>query len=287
MRTRIAPTPSGLLHIGNGAAFVLAWQLAREARGKLLLRIDDLDSGRTRPEYVQDIFDTLAWLGIDWDEGPRDASELAGEWSQHRRLADYHKLLGMLRSGGHLYACGCSRSQIIGRGAATEYDGHCRNLGSDLDAPDVAWRLRLPEGGTVALREWPTGAVRRLALDQPDPVLRQRNGQPAYQVASLADDVRFGIDLVVRGSDLLPSTAVQCHMAELLGLGKFNQALFLHHPLVLDEAGHKRSKSHGAGSLRAAREAGMDPREVHRLAGMLLQEAWHASTASGAGGEGQ
>lgn len=269
MKTRIAPTPSGYLHVGNGAAFVLAWKLARAAGGRVLLRIDDLDAERARPAYVQDIFDTLQWLGIGWEEGPRSPQELTEHWSQHHRLAQYHRLLAELRAAGHLYACDCSRSLIAKRGTTAAYDGHCRHRNLDLDGPEMAWRLRLPEAGTVALREWPTGTVRQHALDLPDPVLRQRNGRPAYHVASLADDVHFGVDLVVRGMDLLPSTLVQSYLAGVLGLEAFVRTTFLHHALLTGPEGTKLSKSAGAAALRQWRETGRSPQEVHRLADQL------------------
>jgi len=271
MHTRIAPTPSGYLHAGNGAAFVLAWKLAREAGGKLLLRIDDLDAERVRPEYVEDIFETLHWLGVDWDEGPGNAAELKSRWSQHFRMARYMELVDQLREGGHLYACACSRKEIQDRTGSGDYDGHCRTLGLPFDHPDCSWRLMLPNTGKVVWHTWPDGKPHEAALNMPDPVIRQRNGRPAYQIASLADDVRFGIDMIGRGEDLLASTAVQLHLAGLLGLEAFHKAFFLHHSLVLDPHGAKRSKSHGADSLWAARKAGEDPMEIHRLADELLR----------------
>lgn len=273
MRTRIAPTPSGFLHVGNGAAFVLAWKLAREAGGKLLLRIDDLDAERVRPEHVGDIFDTLHWLGVDWDEGPRDAEDLHRHWSQHARLAHYRDLLGQLREGGHLYACDCSRKMIAQRGGTLEYDGHCRRRGLDLEQPDVAWRLRLRPGVLLDMRTWPDGKPQRLPLSAPDPVLRQRNGRPAYQAASLADDLQFRVDTIVRGMDLLPSTLVQLYIAQALGRTAFSAVRFLHHPLLRDAEGGKLSKSKGAGSLRSMREAGLDARAVHARAAQLLEQA--------------
>lgn len=279
MKTRMAPTPSGLLHAGNGASFVLAWKLAREAGGKVLLRIDDLDAERVRPEYVQDIFETLAWLELDWDEGPDDAADLERQWSQHRRMDGYMRLVERLRAEGQLYACTCSRKDIAERTGGVEYDGHCRDLGLPLDTPDCRWRLRLPAGASVAMRTWPDRRVRELPLDMPDPVIRQQNGRPAYQIASLADDLQFGMDLIVRGKDLLPSTAIQLYLAQLLGKAAFGDALFLHHPLLLDEAGRKRSKSHGARSLREQRQAGAGPMEVHRLAEGLLQAVREADGA--------
>jgi glutamyl-tRNA synthetase len=276
MKTRLAPTPSGFLHAGNGASFVLAWKLAREAGGRVLLRIDDLDAERARPEYVQDIFDTLRWLGVDWDEGPRNAVELAGQWSQHLRMGGYLELVDELRTGGHLYACSCSRKDIAARGAAREYDGHCRDRNLPLDLPGSRWRLRLPSGRRVAMHTWPDGALRELPLDMPDPVIRQQNGRPAYQVASLADDVRFGVDLVVRGTDLLPSTAIQLYLAELLGKRVFKEVRFVLHPLLLGAAGAKLSKSLGAEALITLRQAGESPGPVLRLA-----EEWLRQVAGG------
>jgi len=273
MRTRIAPTPSGFLHAGNGAGFVATWKIAQYLGAKLLLRIDDLDSERVRPEYVADIFGTLSWLGIGWDEGPKDLNNFQEHWSQHLRLARYAALIDRLREGGHLYACDCSRAMTTHRGGSTEYDGHCRERGLDMDLPEVAWRLCLPKEGTVAMRTWPSGDIQQMPLDQPDPVIRQRNGRPAYQIASLSDDIDFNIDLIVRGSDLLPSTLIQLYLASVLDFPAFIEARFLHHPLLTDESGDKLSKSHGAGSLKALREAGGDPRTVHLLAERLLRDA--------------
>lgn len=272
MHTRIAPTPSGHLHAGNGAAFVLVWKLARETDGKLLLRIDDLDAERVQPEYVEDIFETLDWLDVDWDEGPRNTEELKNIWSQQLRMVRYHELVEQLREGGHLYACTCSRKVIQDRTGSGDYDGHCRRLGLPFDHRDCSWRLKLPRKGKVTWRTWPDGKPDEAALDMPDPLIRQRNGRPAYQIASLADDVRFGIDLIVRGADLRESTAMQLHLAGLLGLEAFSNVLFLHHPLVLDTSGAKRSKSHGSDSLLAARMAGEDPTEIHRMADILLRD---------------
>ena len=123
------------------------------------------------------------------------------------------------------------------------------------------------------MHTWPSRDIQEMPLDQPDPVIRQRNGRPSYQIASLSDDIDFNIDLIVRGSDLQPSTLIQLHLASVLNLPAFSEARFLHHPLLTDDGGSKLSKSHGAGSLKALREAGGDPQTIHLLAEQLLRDA--------------
>jgi glutamyl-tRNA synthetase len=265
LRTRIAPTPSGLLHPGNGASFVLAWKLARAAGGTVLLRIDDLDEERVRPAYVEDVFRTLDWLGITWDEGPQGPSDLDREWSQRYRMERYQALLEGLLPLGVVYACTCSRSLLA---TCT-----CRSKALALDGPEVTWRLSLQDAGPVRMTCWPPG-VRMLLPGElmADPVLRQRSGRPAYQVASLVDDLQYGIDFIVRGEDLLPSTACQLFLAELLGKVAFSGVPFVHHRLLTDALGNKLSKSQGAGSLQAMREQGALPEAVHQLVDELLAD---------------
>ncbi len=143
----------------------------------------------------------------------------------------------------------------------------------DLDAPGVVWKLDLVNAGPVVVHAWPgADLLVRPAELMPDPVVRQRNGRPAYQVASLADDLSFGITFIVRGADLLPSTVCQLHLARVLGEEAFLQARFVHHRLLTDEAGAKLSKSQGAGPLQELRLAGADPGYVHRLAADLLED---------------
>lgn len=250
LRTRIAPTPSGFLHAGNALNFLIAHRIAREEGGNVLLRIDDLDAARARPEYVKDIFDSLQWLGITWDEGPLDAEDFYRNWSQALRSADANALLTALKDAGHLYACTCSRPRMA-RCA-------CRSADIPFDLPDASWRLRVPEPCVATIHCWPAGEVQvDLHTALRDPVLRQRNGSPAYQIASLADDARFRMNLIVRGEDLRPSSACQVFIAQLLGLRSFVEARFIHHPLLTDNSGHKLSKSEGATSLRAMRNAGI------------------------------
>lgn len=218
-RFRIAPTPSGFLHEGNRVNFRHIARLRARIGGTLLLRIDDLDAARTRPAFIRHIFEVLREEGIDWDEGPRDEDDFQANWSQHHRLADYHALLGRLRDGGHLYACTCTRKTVA----------HCRCETSDrdFDAPDTAWRLRAVAAAT----------------DPGLTILRQKNGMPAYHIASVSDDIRFAVTHIVRGEDLRASTELQLDIARRLGLDAFRRASFIHHPLILGPDGRKLSKS--------------------------------------------
>lgn len=273
-RTRIAPTPSGFLHVGNGINFSAVWQLAKANNGTVLLRIDDLDAERVRPEYVDDIFSTLEWLGIAWQEGPAGAEDFQRHWSQHQRMAQYEALLNDLRTRDLLYACDCSRAQVAEASADGSYPGTCRDRHKPLDDPRMAWRLKLHPDPVATFHELGKGTVHH-GISGGDPVVRSRasgaaQARPAYHIASLADDLHFGINTVVRGEDLLPSTALQVHLAEVTGNAVFAQAHFLHHPLSTDAHGHKLSKSAGADALRTWRAEGRSPQEVHNAARRLL-----------------
>lgn len=288
LTTRLAPTPSGYLHLGNAWCFTLAWLLARSRGGAVHLRIDDLDAARLRREYLEDIFASLAWLGLDWDSGPRSPEDFLARHSQRLRFDRYREALERLaglREEGRplLYACDCSRERIRRDAEASGrpglYPGTCRDRGLPLDAPGTALRMRLPEGETVAADDLVAGRLRlEPGRESGDVVLRQRNGDPAYQLASVVDDEDLGIRAVVRGMDLLPSTGIQLALAGRLGAGGFLSAAFLHHGLIVDAAGGKLSKStlssgeDGAAgvSLRAIRRRFAEPREIHRFFATLL-----------------
>jgi glutamyl-tRNA synthetase len=241
---RLAPTPSGFLHIGNAINFLLNFRAAHSVTdGKLLLRIDDLDAARKKQAYIDDIFENLAWLGLTWDLGPKNASDFEKNWSQYQRMYLYEEILQNLRSTGLLYACKKSRKEIEDLG--TDYLAKLRNQGLSLDAKDVAWRIKTPD-------DFPL----------PDFVVRKKDGIPAYQIASLADDVHFGVTHIIRGHDLEASTKAQLFLAEILGLKSFLAIKFEHHGLALDEKGLKLSKSQGATSLKSMREAGKSIDEI-------------------------
>jgi glutamyl/glutaminyl-tRNA synthetase len=250
-RLRLAPTPSGYLHTGNALNFVLNWLAARLNKGSLLLRIDDLDADRKRPAYVQDVFDSLEWLGLDWDDGPRSVADFENNWSQRLRLPLYHKQLEKLRATGLLFACQKSRSALAP--FEGKYPEAFREQGLSLDAPDVSWRIRTPAGFPL-----------------PDFVVRRRDGLPAYQIASMVDDVYFGVTHAIRGLDLEASTQAQQWLASCIGDANFLKINFLHHPLLLDTSGEKMSKSAGSDSLQAMRTAGLSPQSVFQPCAAVL-----------------
>lgn len=265
-RTRLAPTPSGYLHAGNAINFLITHMLAQHAGARSRLRIDDLDAERMRPDYVDDVFHSLRWLGIVWKDGPSTQEDQLTTYRQELRLERYLGLIDRLRTAGHLYACTCSRRQLVASACA------CRSLHRPFDAPDTVWRLHVPQGTILSI---PNMAGRPVEVDlartMGDPVLRQRNGRPAYQIASLADDLDHGTTFIVRGADLLPSTACQLFLARLLGEKAFLHVRFLHHPLEMDADGTKLSKSAGSTSLRSMREAGHGPEALLQRAEVLLR----------------
>ncbi len=264
-KTRIAPTPSGYLHLGNALSFSLTAALADAYGAAIVLRIDDLDQQRVNIDYIEDIFATLKLLGIHWDEGPLDEGGFQQQYSQLQRLPLYEELLRQLAAHKRVYACTCSRSEILKRNAAGYYDGYCRDRQLPLDTPNACWRLYTTQEETIVVNELLVGSKQeRLPADMYDFVVRKKDGLPAYQVTSLADDCHYGIDLIVRGKDLWPSTIAQLYLAQLLDKRAFLQVTFLHHPLLLNKDGEKMSKSAGATAIKTLRERGVTTAELFK-----------------------
>lgn len=271
VRSRLAPTPSGFLHAGNGMNFILTWALTRAFGGRLLLRIDDLDKARYRREYVEDIFATLEWLGIDYDEGPESVEDFEQKWSQHHRLERYAKLLTELRAEGLLFACDCSRRAIRSISPNGNYPGTCLKRNLPFEQEKVAWRIQAPAAAqAVTVIDWKEGYQNAELYKIDAFVVRQKNGFPAYQIASLADDVYFGINFIVRGKDLWESTLSQLYLANVLRQDDFSDCRFFHHSLLRDDNGEKMSKSAGSNALRTWREEGRPPSFLYQLAAPLL-----------------
>jgi len=272
-KTRIAPTPSGYLHLGNVLSFALTAALARQTGAGILLRIDDLDRGRVSKDYVEDIFETLRFLGIPWDEGPRHFSEYEREYTQLRRMDLYGEALRQLREEGKLFACTCSRTQVLRDSPDGGYAGTCRNKGIPLDTEGCAWRIRTE----AAVMEGVAGMASEgsvctgLPVEMTDFVVRKKDGYPAYQLTSVIDDLHYGIDLVVRGEDLLDSTLAQQVLARELGRDEFRAIHFYHHLLVMDSGSEKLSKSAGATSVRWLREHGCQPADVYTMILRMLK----------------
>lgn len=265
LRSRLAPTPSGFLHLGNAVNFILTWLLVRRAGGVLRLRIDDADCLRSRHEYLEDIFCQLDWLGITWDEGPTGPDDFLARFSQQLRIERYREFLASLAERGHIYPCGCSRSRIRELAMDGIYPGFCRAR-TEGRGPGEALRVRVPLGSIFAVE----GEDVELGKAMGDFVLWRKEDLPAYQLVSLVDDLDDRINLIVRGRDLLASSAAQLFLAGLHGDNLFARTRFHHHPLITGEDGRKLSKSDSALSLAALREGGASPALVYRVvAGQL------------------
>lgn len=260
-RTRIAPTPSGFLHLGNIYSFILTTEIARACHAAIMLRIDDMDRDRVDEKYIHDIFDTLSFLHIEWQEGPRNIEEFHHGYSQRHRLDVYTKALHQLAGQQSVFACECSRATVMMNSADGSYPGTCLNKNIPLDRPGVSWRLRT---GNDPIDMNTFDGVVTMAFPQSQQyfVVRRNNGLPAYQLTSLMDDLYFGVDLIVRGEDLLDSTLAQLRLADHLQEMRFLDACFHHHPLLKDEAGRKMSKSAGATSIQYLRKQGRTKAEI-------------------------
>ncbi len=264
-KTRIAPTPSGFLHLGNALSFAITAALAQQHGTKILLRIDDLDRQRVNPHYVQDVFDTLDFLSLPWHEGPRSVADFEANYSQRHRMFLYLEALEHLRQSGSVFACDCSRT--------TYQPGSCCCLSRkiDLDEQNVNWRLI---ANTQAYIKVQTDTGQTISTTLPPEmqnfVVKKKDGFPAYQLSSVIDDLYFGVDLIVRGLDLWPSTLAQLVLAEALGRADFGSIAFRHHPLMEEAPGKKLSKSAGSTSIQYLRQSGKTSTDVFRLiAGMM------------------
>jgi glutamyl/glutaminyl-tRNA synthetase len=235
---RLAPTPSGRLHLGNVVAFGAAWLSAKQAQGRVLLRVEDVDSERAREDLANGLRNDLRWLGLTWD---------AETTPQHAR--SYEAALTALTP--HRYACRCTRRDWTGA-----YPGTCRSA----QHSDGASRFRLPEG-VVAFED---RALGRQVVDPTvlgDPVLQRRDGMCTYALAVVVDDIRDGVTEVVRGSDLREATGVQLRLYEALNAPP---PTWMHTPMLVDANGRKLGKSHGSRSIEALRRGGASPQDVWR-----------------------
>ena len=289
-RGRLAPSPTGLLHIGHARTFWIAAQRAAEHRGQLVLRNEDLDPQRCRAEFVQAMFEDLRWLGIEWQEGP-DCGGPFAPYTQSERREWYLNAWKRLRDRGMIYPCTCSRKDVAqAAGAPNEgddepvYPGTCRpdNAPRSFAPPDgrgrpsphehpagMNWRFRVPDGEEIHFTDLHLGPQCMVAgRDFGDFIVWRRDDVPAYQLAVVVDDAAMRITEVVRGADLLKSTARQILLFRALGLPTPD---YYHCALVRDETGVRLAKRHDALSIRKLRELGWTPEEVRELGGTARQ----------------
>ena len=294
-RGRLAPSPTGYLHVGHARTFWTAWLRAREAGGGLVMRIEDLDTERSKPIYTEAALDDLRWLGIRWIEGP-DRGGPYGPYVQSKRRSIYLAAWRRLLRKGRLFPCKCSRKDLeMALGAPHEsslpgapgsashgkieplddepiYPGTCRNnlwrapqlpgpTASDIEMPDgINWRFRVRKGEAVEFVDLNLGPQRFVAgEDFGDFVVWRKEGGPSYQLACVADDATMRITEVVRGADLLKSTARQLLLYRTLG---FTPPAFYHCRLVVDHNGRRLAKRHDSLSLHALRQRGLTPMNI-------------------------
>lgn len=263
--SRLAPTPSGYLHLGNAFSFILTWLLVRRLEGKLQLRIDDLDSARLKRDCLEDIFLQLEWLGLEYDSGPQGPEEHLKHYSQSLKIEDYREALSSLRQLRSLYACQCSRKRYLAISEDGLYPKTCRDKKLDLDQPEITWRFK-SESEALSDTLFFEGSSEEDSSSKPlgDAVLLRRNGVPSYQISSLVDDMKNRSTLIVRGIDLYPSSLFQQTVAEKLGWATFSEICFVHHSLLKDSTGKKYAKSEGAYSLKDLKQENSDPGFVYR-----------------------
>jgi len=286
-RGRLAPSPTGFLHLGHARTFWLAQQRSSSHRGKLVLRNEDLDRSRCKPEFVAAMFEDLRWFGFQWDEGP-DCGGSFAPYSQSERRKFYVAAFEKLRAGGFLYPCACSRQDVLRSVHAPHageeeplYPGTCRpspastlpvesrksNEGIEqrvtpslATSTHINWRFFVPQGEVISFTDGFYGPQQFISgVDFGDFVIWRHDDIPAYQLAVVVDDAAMEITEVVRGADLLTSTARQLLLYRALG---HSPPSFYHCPLLTNETGVRLAKRHDALSLRVLRTQGKRTEEL-------------------------
>lgn len=278
-RGRLAPSPTGYLHLGHARTFWIAYRRARAAAGKLVFRNEDLDQQRSRPQFAEAMYRDLRWLGLEWDEGP-DVGGPFAPYTQSQRRDVYLAAWRRLRDRGFIYPCSCSRRDLeralsaphesvdaANAGQADDevpYPGTCRKkVGEtrEYESPaGVSWRFRIPDNQVLHFTDGCYGPQQFVAgPDFGDFLVWRRDDLPAYQLAVVADDEAMNITEVVRGADLLLSTARQLLLIRALG---YRHPEYFHCPLIRDENNQRLAKRHDALSLRTLRQNGADPADL-------------------------
>ena len=265
---RLAPSPTGAQHLGNARTYLLAWLAARSAGGRVVLRIEDIDSPRVKPWAVQQAIDDLHWLGLDWDEGP-DIGGPRGPYIQTQRSDRYAAALQRLVEAGHCYPCICTRSDISQAASAPHvgqegpiYPGHCAVWTPEGALPPTGsycWRFRV-SSQPVTIDDLVAGPTTLVpSADLGDFPLTRKGGEAAYQLAVVVDDAAMGVTQVVRGDDLLPSAFRQAALYRALQLPL---PRFAHVPLVVGADGRRLAKRHGDTRLSTFRKEGVAAEQI-------------------------
>ena len=268
-RGRLAPSPTGLLHLGHARTFLIAAQ--RAANGTLILRNDDLDTQRARAEFTQAMLEDLNWLGIHWQEGPQVIDTEPGPYAQSQRAAYYTAAFAQLKASGAIYPCACSRRDLANAAHAPHaddedepiYPGTCHHKTAE-ETGEAAWRFRITDGEEIHFHDALLGTQIFIAgRDFGDFVIQRRDGVPSYQLACVVDDAAMQITEVVRGRDLLRSTARQILLLRALG---HSIPAYAHVELMRNEQGERLAKRDAARSLRHLRESGLTAEQVRTMA---------------------
>jgi glutamyl-tRNA synthetase len=256
VRTRFSPSPTGSLHLGGAHTALFNWLIARHYQGVFILRIEDTDKERSEERYVEEILESLKWLGLFWDEGP---------YRQSARLPTYREYINKLLASGAAYYCQCPPAELearrqaaLARGEKPKYDGRCRDQGLG-PGPDRAVRFKTPPAGTTHWHDQIKGPIAFDNQELDDLVLMRADGIPTYNFAVVADDITMNITHIIRGEDHIPNTPRQILIYEALGVPL---PLFAHMPLVLGKDRAKLSKRHGARPILAYREQGFLPQAL-------------------------
>ncbi|MEO6119460.1 MAG: tRNA glutamyl-Q(34) synthetase GluQRS [Terriglobales bacterium] len=276
-RGRLAPSPTGYFHLGHARTFWIAYQRALKAGGTLVFRNEDLDRDRCKQQFVNAMYEDLVWLGIEWQEGP-DVGGSFAPYSQSERREHYLNAWRTLRDRGAIYPCTCSRKDLVEMASAPHddtdvgganddeplYPGKCRPASGTVAAAEspagMNWRFRVPDGEAIDFADFNLGEQRFVAgKDLGDFLIWRRDDFPSYQLACAVDDAAMRITEVVRGADLLKSTARQLLLFRALGL---SAPQYFHCELMTDERGQRLAKRHDALSLRTLREQGVTPEEI-------------------------
>ncbi len=280
VRVRYAPSPTGLQHIGGVRTALFNYFFARANKGSFILRIEDTDRERSSDESVQDLYDTLSWLGVEWDEGPVVGGEF-GPYIQSERSELYAQYAQKLIDDGKAYRCFCTaerldelrRKQEEAKSKEKGYDRHCRNLSEEeisaklTEGVPFVVRLKVPHDGKTSFDDVLMGTITRKNKDvSPDPVLLKSDGFPTYHLANVIDDHMMGITHIMRAQEWIPSGPLHILLYEAFG---WTPPLYCHLPMVMGKDGQKLSKRHGSTAVKDFREKGYLPEALMNYVSMV------------------